>query len=318
MTIKGPDLSNYQGGLKIPSGTPFVFGKATEGTSLTDASYRDFKSQAAAIGALFAAYHFLHAGNGAAQAQHAFDVIGPGVPTMIDFEPIKNSSGAYVSKPTIADAVAFRDAFRKLGGLVRLNYFPHWYWQELGSPSLSALSDLALVNSAYPSSGYSDSSTNWNAYGGQSPALWQFTDSQSFGGKLVDFNAFRGSVAQLKSLLSPADPTPAASRKDDDMHFQMESLARNPEGLYMRAIGPGEYKEIAFVIDGFASSAQAKVRVAFDRTGGYAVVNDPLVVSQPSSGHRSVVIAVPADAAGVSLKREDSGAFPVGVYFAEA
>lgn len=195
MTIAFPDVANYQAGLIIQPGTVAVAAKSTEGTYYTDASYATFKAQAAGVGALFWAYHFLIQGNGAAQADYCFRVVGPGVPVMLDVEPIP----AQKSYPTISDCLAFITRYRQLGGRVCLAYLPRWYWTQIGQPDLKALG-VPIVASGYPG-GYSDSDPNWNAYGGVNPVIWQYTNKQPYGGMQVDFNAFRGTVQQLAALV---------------------------------------------------------------------------------------------------------------------
>jgi hypothetical protein len=71
---------------------------------------------------------------------------------MLDWETTTGSS------PTVSDAVAFIDEFRKLGGTCNLAYLPKWYWQQIGSPSLQPVIDrkISLVSSDYLASGYSD------------------------------------------------------------------------------------------------------------------------------------------------------------------
>jgi GH25 family lysozyme M1 (1,4-beta-N-acetylmuramidase) len=201
MTLTYPDVSNFQGNMALTSGTVACFAKASEGTTYKDPYYAHFKAEAARVGAVFGAYHFLHAGNAAAQAANCFAVVGRGVPVMTDVEPTGSSS------PTVQDIVVFRDTFRSLGGLVKLNYLPRWYWSGgMGSPSLKPVSDLALVASSYTA--YSDTGAGWAPYGGMSPAIWQYTDRQPYSGQAVDFNAYRGTLAEFKALLGLASPTP--------------------------------------------------------------------------------------------------------------
>ena len=144
MTIAYPDLSNHNGSMPLQAGTVACFAKSSEGTGYRDDYYPHFKAEAGRVGALFGAYHFLREGNGAAQARFAYSIVGPGVPMMIDFEPEYDQNGNPISLPSVADAIAFRDTYRSLGGLVRLNYLPRWYWAgHLGSPSLAPLAWLA-------------------------------------------------------------------------------------------------------------------------------------------------------------------------------
>lgn len=203
MTIAYPDVSNHNGAMPLQDGTVACFAKSSEGTGYRDPYYLHFKVEAERVGALFGAYHFLRQGDGAGQARFAYSIVGPDVPMMIDFEPEYDAGGNPISLPSVADAVAFRDTYRSLGGLVRLNYLPRWYWAgHLGSPSLAPLADLALVSSGYTT--YSDTGPGWASYGGLTPAVWQWTDKQPYSGQQVDFNAYRGTVDELAVLLGLA------------------------------------------------------------------------------------------------------------------
>src|SRR5207247_168211 len=152
-------ISSYENGLRIQPGTVAVIAKATEGTYYCDANYADFKAQAAAVGAVFSAYHFLKAGGGAAQAEHCHAMVGS-TPVMLDVE----TEGS--SKPTVADCLDFIVRMRALGGRVWGCYFPRWYWQQVGG-NLASLG-VTIVASGYPG-GYSDTDPNWNGYGGINP-----------------------------------------------------------------------------------------------------------------------------------------------------
>lgn len=222
MTIFFPDVANYQSGLIIQPGTVAVTAKSTEGTYYIDRSYAGFKAQAASVGAIFWAYHFLTQGNAAAQADYCFNVVGPGVPVMLDVEPIP----AQKSNPTVADIRAFATRYRQRGGRVCLAYIPRWYWQQLGEPDLTAL-NIPIVASGYPG-GYSDTDANWNAYGGVKPAIWQYTNAQPYGGMSVDFNAFPGTTAQLAALIR-GDNTMAVLDATDARTIWAYSHGDNPD-----------------------------------------------------------------------------------------
>lgn len=202
MTIEYPDVSNFQSAMTLAAGTVAVCAKASEGTGYTDPYFGHYKAEAARLNAVFFGYHFLHQGNGAAQADHCFAVTGPGINIMIDQEPTGSSN------PTVQDAVDFAVRYRSLGGLCTVDYLPRWYWGNLGSPGLSAFAanSLGLVSSSYTA--YSDSGPGWSPYGGLTPDIWQYTDRQPYSGQAVDFNAFRGTVDQLKTLLGYAHATP--------------------------------------------------------------------------------------------------------------
>jgi hypothetical protein len=194
-TIAYPDVSNYEGPMPLQAGTVAVCAKATEGTGFVDEQYAHFKAEAARVGAVFFAYHYLHPGGGAAQARFCFGVVGRGVNVMIDHEP----TGGVM--PSLQDAVDFAVQLRSLGALCTLDYLPHWGWQQLGSPSLAPLASagLSLASSSYTA--YSDTGVGWQSYGGMSPVTWQWTDSQPYSGTHVDFNAYRGTLDQFRALL---------------------------------------------------------------------------------------------------------------------
>jgi len=198
MTVRYPDVSGFQAGLSL-AGAALVVAKATEGGTFTDASYAGFRAQAGRLGVPFAAYHWINGTAAATQAAHAFAVIGSGTPVMWDAE----ATGA-----TVGQILAVTAAYRRLGGRATLCYLPHWWWQQIGSPDLRPLAaaGLALVSSNYPAAGYSDTGPGWAAYGGLTPAIWQYTDTALFNGRRVDFNAYRGTQAQLLALVGLTTP----------------------------------------------------------------------------------------------------------------
>lgn len=194
MTLHFPDVYSGQAGISF-AGAPVAMVKATQGAGYVNPDFTAAKARAAAAGAFLCAYHFLEAGNGAAQAAWCHLMAGT-VPLMLDVE--QEPSGA---QPAVADAVVFIDRYRALGGVVHLLYLPKWYWQRLGSPSLAALIDrgMLLVSSDYTA--YSDDGPGWQPYGGMTPTVWQYTSSATFNGvHPVDMNAFKGTLAEFRSL----------------------------------------------------------------------------------------------------------------------
>jgi hypothetical protein len=205
MTIFYPDIASYDAGISL-HGALAVCCKVTEGTGYVNPDYSRAKTNAAANGAFFFAYHFLHAGNAAEQAKWCFEHNGR-TPLMLDFEPIPQAP----SFPSMADALVFVDEYRKLGGVIWLVYLPRWYWQEIGSPGLGGFKSrgLRLVSSDY--TGYG-TGAGWIAYGGIAPSIWQYSDSIHYNGFSVDFNAYKGTLAELKAIVStgkkPVPPPP--------------------------------------------------------------------------------------------------------------
>lgn len=189
MTIFYPDLSNYQAGYTIPSGTPAVVAKATEGTYYLDSSFHNFQHQATVMGIPFSGYHFLKSeSTPEEQAQYYYNFAGK-IPCMLDVETESSS------RPTVDQVVAFIQALQRLGGRVWGVYLPQWYWGDIGG-DLGRLTTAGavLISSYYVS--YSDNGPGWNSYGGATPAIWQYTSSP------VDMNAFKGTPAQLAAIIN--------------------------------------------------------------------------------------------------------------------
>lgn len=300
MTIFFPDVSDYQSGLTIQPGTVAVVAKATQGESGMASSYAGFKAQAASVGAVFSGYHFLEAGNGAAQAQHYFAVAGE-TPCMIDCEQDGSSS------PDVQDCLDFKNELESLGGRIWAVYFPNWYRQQIGSPDLTPLAALALVASDY--NAYSDSSSGWDAYGGVTPAVLQFSDTFSYGGMQIDFNAYRGTVQQFADLVNgaPAMPvvvtTPVVQNVSEEEPMQIDPKSVAPYGQAFALTGQ---TKMSLTADGFG--AKTSVRFAFWASGGVSVEN--IDCGGGSLGH-----TLPAGTTGVTVSRNDTADIPVGIAF---
>lgn len=193
MTILFPDVSHWNAGVNL-TGAQALIAKATEGVSYVDPTYAGFKAWAAGAGVPFCAYHWLDTTDAGAQARHAYAIVGPRTPLMIDDEQ---------NVIVVGHTLQFVAAYRAAGGTVRLEYAPQWVWHDSGEPDLRPLAaaGLSIVSSNYPAAGYTDAGPGWTPYGGITPAIWQYTSRQPFGGKAVDFNAFRGTVADLRRLL---------------------------------------------------------------------------------------------------------------------
>ncbi len=206
MTLLGTDISSFQKGLDLSKlVADFVIAKVTEGTYYTDDCYQGWRKQAGQLAKPFVWYHFLSEELAAAQAAHTAANVGDKtLPGMLDFEP----EGSM--RPTLAQAVAYLDAAHAEGLHVPLVYLPHWYWQELGSPSLAAFSARGahLVSSSYPGGTGTpqalypgDGAAGWDEYGGLGPELYQYTNQATDGGQSLDYNAFRGTLADFLTLL---------------------------------------------------------------------------------------------------------------------
>ncbi|HET9172021.1 MAG TPA: GH25 family lysozyme [Actinospica sp.] len=218
MTLFVADIASYQAGLvpaRLKPDIAALIIKCTEGTGYLNPDYANWLGEAAAAGLLVGAYHYVDGTDPAAQAAWLkANIVDPSVPVMIDEESV-----------SLAQALAVADAMDAEGLHVRLMYLARSYWQTLGSPDLSApfaARGLALVNASYPSSASGspaqlypgDGAAGWDAYGGVTPTLYQFTDSATESGQNIDVSAFRGDISALTALFT-TDSASASIQEDD-------------------------------------------------------------------------------------------------------
>lgn len=220
MTLIGPDVASFQAGLDLAELTDasYFLVKSTQGDNYVDPYYAAWAKQVAGVGKPLIWYHFLTT-DAAPGDQAAFikRVVDASLPGMLDVEPTTASA------PSYAFLLSMIDACTAVGLRIKLVYLPKWYWQQLGSPDLSGLSQrgVVVVSSDYPGSGGTgpaqynadggDEGAGWAAYGGITPSFWQYTDSASEGGQQVDYSAYRGTASQLAALLDEAVPTGVTS-----------------------------------------------------------------------------------------------------------
>lgn len=205
-----PDFDHAQA---YKEGYRFAMARTSQGT------YRDkwFKRHMTAIrktDLLFAAYHYVWTSAARDQAATVAAMIGDkSVPVFLDSELGSSTEG---QNWDVAQAL------RKLGYRVIGNYFPEWYWQQVGRPKLrlGPLWSSKYVTGTGPGSTLYQSvpASYWGGYGGQDVALLQFTSKAKIAGMVVDASAFRGTMAELEALFGaktastpPAAPTPAAA-----------------------------------------------------------------------------------------------------------
>jgi hypothetical protein len=226
VTITFPDLSHHKQ-VSLSSACALIT-KASQGSGFVDPSYGSYRAAAQLMGIPFAGFHWVDLGELDAQAANAYRVMGS-TPCMWDAE----AAGA-----TVPRIVELTRRYRALGGRPWGVYLPRWWWRDhLGSPDLRPLvvdAGLVLVSSEYPNTGYTDDGPGWAPYGGVKPTIWQWTDRQPFNGALVDFNAFRGTVAELRALFTGLHAT-------QEVTMFTAQIAGNPacwisNGLRCRAI----------------------------------------------------------------------------------
>lgn len=198
--IFGYDGASYQGNFNHAQakaeGFGFALWKCTQGSGYRNPNYPWNRDAAHAAGLVFAAYHYVSTDDPNAQADNLAGWIGDrSIPVMIDQE---TGSGNEAQNLAVADAIRAR------GMRVILNYFPRWYWSQVGSPPVRT---GPLMASHYASgSGYASTLDQqvqpswWTGYGGQPVAVLQFTDSALIAGQTLDSSAYPGTLDQLKTL----------------------------------------------------------------------------------------------------------------------
>lgn len=323
MTIFGPDISSYQSGLNLSRLTDaaFVIAKTTEGTYYTDADYQGWRNQAAQLHKPFVWYHFLSGESATAQVQHTAANIGSStLPGMLDAEPAGSFS------PTLAQILAYIDAAHTAGLNLRLVYLPHWYWQQIGSPSLSGLAarGVSLISSQYPGGSGSagslypgDGAAGWQSYGGMTPLIYQFTNQASDGGQTLDYNAFRGTTAQLVAVLNPNSVT-----EDDDMPaFATGVIAPGTNAVTMvlpppANLGTAGWGNVWFSLG--ADFGRATLRVAiFTHGQGWSHIYEDVVVDAAADRVNPFGGPLPTGVQKISVVRKANPTVPVA-YLIEA
>jgi hypothetical protein len=215
MTIYGWDMSHYDApgiGDAVSEGFVFLTHKAG-GDSLDDeigAWWKGVKGLGA--GVLLGAYWVLYPGSPTGRADQflaRLDATCPGWrnrPFMlqVDCEKWGGDPGTVPSK---TDIKAFCDRLvAKCPKLRPIVYAPEWVYGDklagLGYPLWQSayVSGSGAASKLYPG----DSSSKWDPYSGQTPAILQFTSSATIAGQTnSDANAYRGTLAQLTALVAP-------------------------------------------------------------------------------------------------------------------
>jgi hypothetical protein len=323
MTIFGPDISSYQSGLSLSrlSDASFVLAKTTEGTYYTDADYQSWRNQAAQLGKPFIWYHFLSGESAAAQAQHTAANVGDRtLPGMLDAEPAGSFS------PTLSQIIAYIDAAHAAGLDLRLIYLPRWYWEQIGSPSLSGLVSrgVSLVSSAYPGGSGSptsiypgDGAAGWQSYGGMTPLIYQYTNQASDGGQQLDYNAFRGTTAQLASALG----APTALEDDYMPAFATGVITPGPNAVTVVLPPPANYGGAGWGNVWFSLGADfgsATVRVAiFTHGQGWSHIYEDVVVDAGADRVNPFGGPLPTGVQKISIARRGNPTVPLA-YLVEA
>lgn len=205
-------------------GFSWIEAKVSEGASFADPTFTTIYHACQANNILCVGYHFVNNDDPRSQAQNFKAALnGVDVPVMLDWE-----LGSWPQYQAVWQA------FVDIGLTPALEYIPHWYWQQEGSPNLSDVTKLvssSWVNgTGYASALYPGPNWNgWNAYGGSTPVICQFTNQAQVAGMALDADAFRGTLDDFKTLLGLQGDNPlmalTSAQQEDLYNWSMWTFA---------------------------------------------------------------------------------------------
>lgn len=189
------------------AGMSFVFIKATEGKTFTDAHYTVNTNGAKAAGLLRGAYHFARpdssAGDALAEARYFVGVTGTALggqlPPALDLE----DDGGLSVAALVTWAKTFLAEVERLTGRVPIIYTGPSFWQtEMGNSTAFTRHPLWI---AQYTSGTPTVPGGWPSY-----TFWQNTASYTVAGitGAVDHDYFHGTASQLQDLADGAPVNP--------------------------------------------------------------------------------------------------------------
>lgn len=207
------DVSHYQAGLDLAAfqaaGGLAVIAKASQGTSVMDASYTTFRRGAYAAGLAFAAYHYLSTEDAAKQAAFFLKCADPltGSRVICDWE----EDGV-----TAVDVVAFLKAI----ALIRPDLQLTVYSGSSAKAGIDAVSSAWLAkNTSLWLAQYTTGTPSWPKQTWPDWSLWQYTELGGVPGYsgAVDGSRFNGPTERLLAWFGPtstlaASTSPSASQ----------------------------------------------------------------------------------------------------------
>ena len=209
------DGSSFQGAIDWPAVKAAGFGagteKVTQGTTYANPFWpaaRAALTAAASPAFTPGCYHFLTAGNGAAQADWFHRHAGP-IPGFVIWCDLERAPAG--AQPTVADAHAFVSRLRLHYPSKRIGVYASASFTGT-TPMLFA--DLLwtphyVEGTGTPAALYKKVPAEWWApVGGLRPVLLQFSPSAEIPGVkgLADVSAFRGTAAQMHAALTGTHP----------------------------------------------------------------------------------------------------------------
>lgn len=255
MTIFGWDMSHFDApsiGDALSEGITFITHKA--GGDANDAELGAWWSGVKGLPpgrVLLGAYWVLYPGNPSGRADAFISRLDSQCPGWRDRPFILQAdcekwNGDASTVPSKSEIQAFCNRLKaRMPKLRPIAYAPEWVYGNsldgLGYPLWASryVNGTGGFKSLYPG----DSSSKWQPYSNQTPAILQYTSSATIGGQTTcDANAFRGTLAQLTALVAPGWTEDMALTDDDldKIEGKILGLLRSADGK--RAVGQGVFE----------------------------------------------------------------------------
>jgi lysozyme len=244
---KGLDVSNWNGAINwtkvANAGYRFAFGKATEGTGYTDATYTTNRNGSEAAGLVFGAYHFARpSGTSLAaatmsaikQANHFLAVAGPQpgeLPPVLDLE----KTGNLPKQRLLAWTLAWLGQIDARTGVEPFVYTSPLFWKgNLGDSTAAAAAGTGLWIAHWTSNSKPQvPAQNWNGFGWK---FWQWTNCVSVPGIKHCSDGDRMNGTKLSSVA--IEPYPAGV----PILSTPPTIVGPPEAGELLAAVPGEWE----------------------------------------------------------------------------
>ena len=318
------DGSSYQGNINWATVRKAGFGggaeKVTQGTTYENPDWPAARAALLAeAGPEFTpgAYLYLTAGNGAGQADYFASKAG-NIPGFVIWVDLERAAGV---SPSVTDA---RDCTARL----RVHY-PHnrvgiYAGESFTGTAYLTFADLLwsphyVTGTGTPAAIYrSVPASFWDAYGGRTPVLLQFSQTATVPGVAgqADVSAFRGTAVQMRAaLLGIAPPAPAPKPAPAPVpvpaaDLEEPVLANGPKAQTL-IVAPAGAKAIWFGVDNhLAGQPAAALRIATKNGAGWNPTGDVTV----DGAAAMVPVPLPASAEPftISVQRSDAGTVAVG------
>lgn len=199
--LEGVDVSNWQGTVDFTkvkaAGKRFVFAKATEGTTWTDASYARNKANAIAAGLRFGAYHFARPGSAAGdavkEADHFISVMGLRHGMLRPVLDLEVSGGLSVTALQSWVRSFLGRVYSRLGVRPMIYTSASFWASNMGSTTWFAVNGYSVLFIAHWK--VSSPSLPASLWAGGGWTFWQYSACGSVAGirGCVDLDRFKGS-----------------------------------------------------------------------------------------------------------------------------